>query len=474
MIPMATPGQRRESLVPAVGIRTRARASGTPLGGSAKKSKWSFPVEQKDIRRGDDGSLGMSIKTRDGTCGQLTVHSVQPFGPAQMVGIRRGHVIVAIDGQDIIGYSHKAALERLAQLSDSPIVPVTVCLSSAFVKYKRANPDDDVVSTPNSTEGSPDTKGPAQAARRLDYSPVTPGGRKDQYVPLQVPDDIPSGDTDDNPYKQQAEDLLSFLAHLRDNKGLTSTGRRMLEEYGFAPLLDSLPRSPLVNSVGPTTDDSTTQPEPSFRDLVIGELTASTTAPPAPPVAVHVAAQKPPRKSTVKTGTTPKATRSSTGSRLSDATESFRQKIVVPKHREVVHAPAAPRYTPFYEKEGSREVAARSVAGSKIARSRKSSGTPRRKKRTSNLAPQSDRATTWNFEQPDDDTASLGMAGNTRASSDAGSDFSFVNLARMEPVDLLEYSYSGSMQFDTMSANLDTTSMATDGMSFRSRATSFI
>lgn len=54
-----------------------------------------YKVEKKEIRRGPDGSLGMSIKTRDGTCGQLTVHSVQPFGPAQRIGIRRGHVIVA-------------------------------------------------------------------------------------------------------------------------------------------------------------------------------------------------------------------------------------------------------------------------------------------------------------------------------------------------------------------------------------------
>ena len=52
-------------------------------------------VERKSIRRNaGDGSLGMSVKTNEGTCGQLTVHSVQPFGPAQLAGVRRGHVIL--------------------------------------------------------------------------------------------------------------------------------------------------------------------------------------------------------------------------------------------------------------------------------------------------------------------------------------------------------------------------------------------
>lgn len=43
-----------------------------------------------------------------------------------------------VGGQDILGYSHQAAVNLLAQLGKDSVIPLTICLSSVFTKYQRS------------------------------------------------------------------------------------------------------------------------------------------------------------------------------------------------------------------------------------------------------------------------------------------------------------------------------------------------
>mmetsp|Transcript_1024 Transcript_1024/g.3457 ORF Transcript_1024/g.3457 Transcript_1024/m.3457 type:complete len:508 (+) Transcript_1024:674-2197(+) len=494
-------------------------------------------VEHKEIRRNADHSLGMSIKTRDGTCGQLTVHSVQPFGPAQLGGLRRGHVIVAVDGKDILGYSHQRAIELLATLADRQVLPLTVCLSSVFLKHQRnvaaeaataktaaAASEARPRSTADARPKSAASHRPKSAVRKLEYSPMKscevaaptltspqPGDPKLLTRASETPVDDEGGGG-----KPTVDAMLNFLVSLRDNSGLTARGAQMLAESAFAQHLDDLESDPLtamakalvpltqlvtspVRSEGPSPrpkgEESTSRlspqvdlpsppppppprsqtplgPDgkpvgPSLRDMVLGKLEkvraeaqkkrSAKTSPAKKKSSSSSITSSPPRRRSVSQQS------HASGSRLSNmTTASSRQKIVAPRDRAVINAPAAPRYAPYSEQR--RRPASRTAAlGSqpRSGRLEKKSGAPVGSELSAGPA------AAWKFGG-----AATVDGGNTKAGS--GVDFSFVNLARLESDEL---AYSGGHNVDTVSVRsyaTDTWEINSFTESFRSRATSYV
>lgn len=276
------------------------------------------------------------------------------------------------------------------------------------------------------------------AARRLEYSPLK---------------DIRPEVEEVNPLKQQVDELLTFLAHLRDNKGLTRVGEDLLEEYGFAALLENHAAQLTSQAITEQESSSTSKSSPtakavldydvplggkSLREVVLGGLMAHEVTEPEPTA-------KPQKRSPSKsTKTKTKATKPlSAAARLSSAaTESSRQKMV-----QQAKAPA---------KREDRSTAPKRTGKKKVKKSKLKPTEP----------------ASWNFMTPDEDTTSIGP-GITRG-SDHGSDFSFVNLARLDhQEESLTYHYENQNQNTHLGLGPQYAENVF-GESFRSRASAFV
>lgn len=196
------------------------------------------------------------------------MHSVEPWGPAQRAGVRRGQVIVEINGVDIRGASHKdavALLQAPASESDTPqSVKLSVCNASSFIRHVRDTDKRSTRETPCKTKTEKKTleEKDRSVVRKL-YSSESAGNRHDGGVLVLL--------------QQQYDDVLEFLQHLRCAGGLNRKGLKLLEEYGFVQILDELKANDaVVNDSDGTgsarSDIDEPNKAPLFTDMVTEAL----------------------------------------------------------------------------------------------------------------------------------------------------------------------------------------------------------
>lgn len=296
--------------------------------------------------------------------------------------------------------------------------------------------------------------------------------RKLKYFPLDAFSGAHDSDVH-NPLQQQVDELVTFLGHLRDHKGLTTTGKRLLKEYGFDTLLNSH-TTESMSGVLQKDDKPTLEPDlldplggKTLRDVVLGENLCDAEA--SLELSTPRSTQRKPRPKTKA----PKVSKATL--RLANTqTESSRQKLVASKTRIA-------SITRHSEIDGSPRASVRSSGGSQRPARLSAPARPSAKKggQRSSKGNAAEPAPSWNFMTPDDDAVSTAAMDrgntntNTNGDSDDRSDFSFVNLARLDRDEFLEYS-SGTNALDTTA---NRTAFRTDGIhseSFRSRASSFV
>ena len=58
--------------------------------------------------------MGIKLRARpERNSAQTTVHGVEPKGPAELAGIRKGHVIVEVNGKCVVGWDHDQIVEAM-------------------------------------------------------------------------------------------------------------------------------------------------------------------------------------------------------------------------------------------------------------------------------------------------------------------------------------------------------------------------
>ena len=58
--------------------------------------------------------MGIKLRSRpERNSTQTTVHGVEPKGPAELAGIRKGHVIVEVNGKCVLGWAHDQIVEAM-------------------------------------------------------------------------------------------------------------------------------------------------------------------------------------------------------------------------------------------------------------------------------------------------------------------------------------------------------------------------
>ena len=68
----------------------------------------------RTVVRREDGSMGIKLRARpERNSAQTTVHGVEPKGPAELAGIRKGHVIVEVNGKCVVGWDHDQIVEAM-------------------------------------------------------------------------------------------------------------------------------------------------------------------------------------------------------------------------------------------------------------------------------------------------------------------------------------------------------------------------
>lgn len=254
--------------------------------------------------RREDGSMGIKLRATAKVNGsQTTVFGVEPRGPAERAGVRRGHVVVEVNGECVLGWSHERVVAAMRTKPRHPI-RLRLCPDGSFpagavaaaLSEAASNdmPEPSAKDDRQPAAGHPAARKPVYGSSRLDATPLqasnvvvsqdqTPpdalkgstGGRrldfgaKDEESSFSDADlssalasalrtvnqGAKSGDdAQTDPVKQlsdQVTGLLGIIKHLADSDGLTSKGKKILEITGLQDTIDSIvPHS--------KTDDSRT------------------------------------------------------------------------------------------------------------------------------------------------------------------------------------------------------------------------
>eukprot|EP00041_Stephanoeca_diplocostata_P022366 m.532383 g.532383 ORF g.532383 m.532383 type:complete len:489 (+) comp22044_c0_seq1:183-1649(+) len=196
---------------------------------------YDFPVVEKKITRSEDGSLGVKLRTlKKKHHAQITVHSCEPLGPAEKAGLRRGHIIVEVNGACVIGFDHESVVALLR-----PKRSVGGTNEFDAVRIKVCNPDDfDAVESEKMQKQAVPvvTKNPVTPSPKKSLSTKSLQSRRLQYTPSQSK----LGPADDRlrAAQGQIKNLLEIFDILRKHEGLTKQGESILVDAGIIQLLN--------------------------------------------------------------------------------------------------------------------------------------------------------------------------------------------------------------------------------------------
>eukprot|EP00040_Diaphanoeca_grandis_P017775 m.93146 g.93146 ORF g.93146 m.93146 type:complete len:420 (+) comp26609_c1_seq1:566-1825(+) len=218
--------------------------------GSSRIRRYPFPTSVKTVIRSEDKSIGLKLTSKKEIHhGQTTVFGVEPRGPAEIAGIRRGHVIIEVNGKCVQGFPHDQVVDLLR--NGSRAIRLCVCNSDKYMQsnHHPRKSHDEINITPESDarKGLPsrrleyydldDDSGVASFKAMQSSSPV------ESSTPTRRSRESPNEHVNDNYNDQQnasiqLNNLLAIFKHLLNNGGLTQSGRMLYDSVGLNELLE--------------------------------------------------------------------------------------------------------------------------------------------------------------------------------------------------------------------------------------------